>query len=535
MKALMLVLLALAVTSLSLPAAAARSATSEPPIPSDYESRSAIGSNPAHAAILEKADAAFAEGRWAQAASLFGSLPTEDEEAAHYPMRRRCQALTEQGLRAEAVDACNSLLRRVVPDAADLQAAVAALMLGSGRPSDADLKQATLLMQRVEGLDPGSVWSEAARCNVAERISDRAALAGCSAQLAQLAPGSRLARPFTEVAEGAQRRRFLKLGLLGAFALALLGTLLHRVFSGRRAAAMISAAFALLCFQVPAHAQAAAPGAAAPDAAPVPPASGSMSEDPQDVASAINRDMELVQKLAEHVSQAEELVKKNDWAGAVNEFVEVVTQAPYFVKGWRRLCEGYAYLGVPVEGAHACRQVLESPDSNAWDRAMLVHHLLSGPEGKKTEVRAEAKQLADAAVALAPGERWGYDAQCELALLVDDFVTLKSCSEHLDRLAPDDRKTVALAFSVALREKRLSDAEAIIERASAGGMDAASVERMRQMVAAQRPLLARVWRAAPLGVGLGAMAGIIALLGRFFWGMRSRAQRLSLTESRAAK
>ncbi|MDF3068223.1 MAG: hypothetical protein K0R38_3824 [Polyangiaceae bacterium] len=507
-------------------------ASTEPPSAGDRESIVAIGNDPGRLTTLRQADAAFERGRWAEAAALYHALPTDDEEAARYPMRRRCQALTEQGSRSEALSACQALVQRVVPEAADLQSLVAALMLGSGRPSDSDLRQATQLMQKVEGAEPGSVWSEAARCNIAQRVGDHAALGACSARLAQLAPNSRLAKPYAQLAQGEQRGRWLKLGVLSLFGLALLSTLLHRILNGRRAAVVASAALALACWAPTAQAQDTPPANPADNAA-----SSSESQAPQDVAGEINRDLELLQELSEEIAAAEELIKKNEWKEAVNKLVDVVTKAPYFVKGWRRLCEGYGYLGVPVEGAHACRQVLASPENNAWDRAMLVHHLLSGPDGTAAEVRAEAKQLADAAVALAPQERWGYDAQCELALLVDDLRTMQSCTQQLDRLVPDDRKTVALVFSLALREKRFSDAENVIERARAGGMDAPSLERMQRMVDSQRPFLSRLWRAAPLGVGVGVGVGVLVLLIRFLLSRRSRTARgaVSLTESRATK
>ncbi|HVY31351.1 MAG TPA: hypothetical protein VHB79_32585 [Polyangiaceae bacterium] len=530
----MLILLALAATAFPRAAGAVRPSAGEPATTSDVESLAAIGSNPEQLATVRRADAAFAEGRWAEAAALFGALPTTDEDAARYPMRRRCQALTEQNLRDDAVKACYALLKRVVPEAADLQAVVAALMLGSGRPADGDLEQATLLLRRIEGLDPDSVWFEAARCNIAQRVGDRAALATCSARLAQLAPDSRLSRPFLQVAERSERGRWLKLGLLGLLGLGLLVTLLHRVLAGRRAATVASAALLTLCVSASASAQDATPPSApnpvAESSSPAQPdaaESDSKAEDSEDTATAINRDMQLLETLVLEVNGAEELIKKDDWRGAIGKYVDVIKTAPYFVKGWRRLCEGYAYVNSPVEGAHACRQVLASKESNAWDRAMLVHHLLSGPDGKKPATRAEAKDLANAAVAMSPTERWGYDAQCELALLSDDFKTLKSCSEQLNRLAPDDRKTVALLFSAALHEKRLADAEKIIERAGAAGMDKPSLEHMSSLLDARRPALVRLWRSLPVLLGFGALAAVLVLLGRFLLNLRGRARNVS--------
>ena len=521
MNTWILIALALLATAFSRPVNA-----TEPLTASDRESLAALAQDQAQGATLRRADAAFEAGHWSEAAAVFGSLPTDNEEAARYPLLRRCQALTEQGGRSEALAACDALLHSVIPDAADLQAKVAALMLGTGRPSDGDLRMAKVLLDKVDGLDPDSVWSEAARCNVAQRIGDRSLLGACSARLSQLAPGSRLARPYAQAAGGRGRNLF-KFGFLGLLLAAALFTLAHRLL-GRRAALVASAALLLLAWPGAAQAQDQPAISTESSAAPA-----AVDNGPGDTAQGIEQDMQLLQDLSEKVATAEQLITaKNDWREAANKYVEILTIAPYFVKGWRRLCEAYSHLGQPVEGAHACRQVLESKEGNAWDRAMLVHHLLSGPEGTSQKVRAEAKELANAAVALEPKERWGYDAQCELALVTDDQNALKRCSEQLDRLAPDDRKTVALLFALALREHRAADAEKVIERARAGGIDAPTLARMRQSLDAQRPLVSRLWRSAPLGLGLGALATVLVLLGRYLLNLRARARVRGFGESR---
>lgn len=480
----------------------------------DQESLAALKEQPAKLKPLADADAAFQQQRWEAAAALYAALPAEDEDVARYPLRRRCQALTELGRSAEALAACQKLLNTVLPNAADLSAHVLALMLGTGRPSDSDLQQATMLLHRVEGMDPDSVWAEAARCAIAERIGDRSTLALCSAAIVQLSPNTRLAQRFSPAAQASSTGRWLKLGLLGALLLAALLTLGHSLVKRRKSVVVASACLLLGAWARPAAAQdAAATSAESSMSTELSTPAPASAATPEAEANAIDDEMAQVQAIAEKIAAAEALITdKSDWQGAVTKYNEVVGTVPYMVKVWRRLCEGYSYLSMPTEGAHACRQVLASQEANAWDRAMLVHHLLSGPDSAKAEVLTEAKALAAEAVAKSPNERWGYDAQCELALRANDLPGLKACSKRLDVLAHDDRKTIAILFSVALAEQRFADAEQLIERSRVGGMDEPSLERMRVNIRQREPLTRRLAHSAPLGLGIGAGAAALALL-----------------------
>jgi hypothetical protein len=495
MKLLLVFTLALLGFTASESARAGGRLAPDPLTQEDHESLATLQQQVSNLRPLAAADSAFNEQRWQAAAALYASLSLQDEDAARYPLRRRCQALTELGRRAEALVACEKLLHTVLPNAADLQAHLQALMLGAGRPSDAELQQATVLVRRIEGMDPDSVWAEAARCAVAERIGDRSTLALCSAALARLSPEGRLTQRFAPAAQASLSARWLRLGVLGALLLAALLTLGHS-FVTRRKGAVVASACLLLCgWARPAAAQDSATTpessiTAEPNTAAGTDASAARSEDE---AKAIDDEMAQVQAIIEKIAAAEALItEKNDWQSAVAKYNEIIVTVPYMVKAWRRLCEGYSYLGMPVEGAHSCRQVLASKEANAWDRAMLVHHLLTGPDRAKPEVLAEAKALAAEAAATSPNERWGHDAQCELALRANDLPALNACSKQLDILAHDDRKTVAMLFSVALAERRFADAEQLIERARAGGMEEASLQRMRLTLRQREPLTRRI-------------------------------------------
>jgi hypothetical protein len=538
MKLLLLLALALLGFTASESAWAGGRLAPDPLTQEDHESLAALKQQPSNLKPLADADHAFDEQRWEAAAALYAALPVDDEDAARYPLRRRCQALTELGRRADALSACKQLLNRVLPNAADLQAQLQALMLGTGRPSDADLQQATVLLGRVEGMDPDSVWAEAARCAVAERIGDRSTLALCSAALARLAPDGRLTQRFAPAVRASFTARWLKVGLLGALLLAALLTLAHSLATRRKGVVVASACLLLGAWARPAAAQDSAATQESNVAAEhstadasTPPASGSS----EDGVKAIDDEMAQVQVIIDKITAAEALItEKNDWQSAVAKYNEVVATVPYMVKAWRRLCEGYSYLGMPTEGAHSCRQVLASKEANAWDRAMLVHHLLSGPDRAKPEVLAEARALSADAIATSPNERWGYDAQCELALRTNDLPALEACSKQLDRLAPDDRKTVAVLFSVALAEKRFADAERLIERSRAGGMDEPSLERMRATLRQRQPLTQRIAHWAPIGLGVGAgAAALILLIGYVLNGRKRRRGAARLHASQA--
>jgi hypothetical protein len=143
---------------------------------------------------------------------------------------------------------------------------------------------------------------------------------------------------------------------------------------------------------------------------------------------------------------------------------------------------------------------------------MLVHYLLVGKAGKTPAARDEARRLAEEAVAAAPGERWGYDARCEIAVATEDLKTLAGCTQKLRELAPDDRKTAYLGWWLALREGRYDDAEKVVDQAVTDGLDAASAANMRREIDTKRPLLSRVARHLPLGLGAGALAALVVLV-----------------------
>jgi len=501
----------------------------------DYESVSALrAAGPDVARKLSEADAAYARGQWTQAAALYGELPSDDEAGARFPLRRRCLALAELGQRALAVEACQKLANLVIPNAADLQAMIGASMLGTDRPRDAELKQVLAMSQRIENMDPDGPWLPVARCEIAERLKDRGSLETCVAQLKEMAPEHRLTRRFQQaLGQGPRLASFLKLGLLGALGLGTLLTLGHRVFSRRRrAVATMALPVLVLLLAWPGRAGAQDFGIITepPSSGPQysgPPTEGEAKADELD--KELQDETQLLSELTDKIKAAEALIlQKNDWPGALVDYNAIIAKVPYCGRCWRRLCEGYSYVGMPVEGAHACRQVIASPDGNAWDRAMLVHHLLTGPDRDKKETREEAARAAADAVKLKPDDRWGYDALCEIALSDNDLPALKSCSDKLNQYAPDDRKTLSLLFTVALAEKRFSDAEALIERGRKGGLDAGTVAVMRKTLAAQGPIWWRLRESAPLGLLAAAIAAALAFGIRFLLNVRARSRAAAL-------
>ena len=503
----------------ALLAAPFANAASEARTPDDLEELvNAAQEIPGFDAALAPADAAFEARSWQKAAELYERASTMAKDEIAYPLRRRCEALTELRQRDAALRACKSMQNAKVSDAADLSALVGALMLGDGAATRTDLEMAKFLSRRIEGLDPDSVFSLAARCEVARRVGDGAALSACSKKLFELAPEHRLTRRFLASAHGGERSGTLKLLLFASLLIAIIATLAHRFFRPRRAthaSTAVAAAMCLLCAAPFARAQAigiieepADPNAPAYSG---PPTKADLEHDGE--VSAFKDEMKQLNELMDQINQAEDFItKKNDWPSGIKIYNQVITTIPYFVKGWRRLCEGYAALNLFEEGEHACRQVLASKEATAYDRALLVHHLLSGSKGKDPATRAEAKQLASDAVAAAPEERWGYDAQCEVAVLQKDRPALAACSKKLEQLAPDDRKTLAFAWSLAVTDQRYDDAARLIEDAKKRGLDEGTAKRMQRELESRLPLETRLKRRAPIGIAAGLVAAVAVML-----------------------
>ncbi|MFZ5893505.1 MAG: hypothetical protein ACOY0T_20760 [Myxococcota bacterium] len=507
---LQVVLAAALVTSVSL------AAPVEPRTPDDLEElMTAIPETPGLEAELQRADKAFEARNWQTALDLYRRAAELTKNEVAYPLRRQCEALTELGRRDEAMRACKGMQNAKVSDAADLSAVVGALTLGQGSLSPSELEIAKLLVRRIENMEPDSVFARAAQCDVARRVGDTSALSACSRQLLQIAPEHRLTRRFQQVASEQGKGRMLQLFALALLAVAILATLAHRFLRGRRGtrAAAVAAAACLIAAPSIVHAQAVGIVEEPVDPnAPVysgPPTKADLERDAE--LGAFKDEMKMLDELMGKINKAEEHITKNEWSKAVTLYNEVITTVPYFVKGWRRLCEGYVFLNMPEEGAHSCRQVLESKEATALDRAMLVHYLMSGPKRKDEASRQEAKRVAEEAVQLAPTERWGYDAKCEIAMVESDRTELANCSKKLQELAPDDRKTLAFNWTLAMMDKRFDDAQRLIEQAQQRGLDAVTAKRMQKELEAHLPLSARLKRNAPIGIAAGAGAALLIL------------------------
>lgn len=490
---------------------------------------------------LLQADRAFARGDYAAAAATHSEVAGASGRRIAYPLRRWCQALTELGRSSEAQPVCRDLLAVHIPNAADFAVATAALVRGSGPLPASTLAQARQFVARAEGMDPDSLWALSARCEVAVRVADASTLEQCWSGLARIAPEHRFTRRFAlERTAAARWARPLRIAFAMAMLLALLAAAVHKLRASVRlrrsgaTAAGAAVAFAALLYGAPASAEGGTsstleemgfgivedPAASASTCSGPPSPEAARGE--HEVAM-FKEEMKVLDKVMSQIKTAEDLIlNKGDWPTAINLYVDVIKISPNFVKGWRRLCEGYAYVGRPIDGAHACRQIFAAKQANAWDHSMLVHHLLTGPDGSKSAVRAEVKQLVAEAITMAPKERWGYDAQCELAQLTNDFSSLKSCSQQLQQLAPDDRRSVSLAFVVALREQRFGEAQALIDRARGKGLDEAVLRDMQRTLDRQGPLWRRMKTQWPLGLGAGLGAALLVLAPSWIGRMRKR-------------
>jgi tetratricopeptide (TPR) repeat protein len=156
------------------------------------------------------------------------------------------------------------------------------------------------------------------------------------------------------------------------------------------------------------------------------------------------------------LERGEALASAGDLPGALAAFREAAVVAPESALIARRECQALTRLGQHFEAVQSCLRALRNGGSPVEMRAM-VGAFMSGPEPPTTGELAQAMRLARRARDTAPGEPWGYAAECDIAERIRDTQMLEHCLNDLERVAsPHDETARAIAMVAPLRSSWLT-------------------------------------------------------------------------------
>lgn len=462
--------------------------------------------------------------------------------------RQSCEAALELesggGSAASSRGPCHSaFLTDGAPE--DMRNEVASLMSPRTRPSLDDLVVATLISDAAIRKATNQPWGYLARCDIARRLGGADVLETCLADLRRVAPDHPATkRALTFAAEHAAPGIWA-LRLL--FWLAMLGTLIHALWRRERSAPtripgaakpvalLLLTACALLSAFVArvAHAdETTNPEPLSEVEAKGPPkdkdqlsqfriddANPEASIPPLEMQN--KRPLEFGYYIQDLAAKAEQATKRGDHAAAARFYLALAKAVPSSGVGPRKMCQSLEAAGDLPQAVVACRTVLTRAGTTAADYIHFVQLALAVPGPLAANQRAELEAVlahlnSEAQLGAVP-----VMLRCELALRADDTGALATCAETLERVAPQDPKTVSFEWALALRRHNRSAAIGLIERARGAGVSADGVAKMER---ATRQMTVRlVSQIVLLFVGAALVAALSAL------GFRHLAQRRRVT------
>jgi hypothetical protein len=385
----------------------------------------------------------------------------------------------------------------------DMRNEVSSMLAPGVSPSLDDLAVATLVADASVRMAPEQPWGYLARCTVARRLGNADVLKACLRDLRAVAPNDpQTARELAMAPEPVSLGVWLaRCGL----ALLLLATLVHAISKSTSARqrrlgtrVRMAAAFALAASLVsvtPLHAQQFGDEMSLPpDPSGRPDPRADLSKlkindaDPESsIPTTEQRNKGPLQFgyfLQDLVDRAEKASKRGDHAAAARYYRALSKASPDVVVGPRLLCVELELGNDIPDAIKACRTALTLGGTRVADYTRFVQLALKKPDGLSD---LEGKELYAVLDHMAQGADLGKvvpTLRCEVALRVEDAATLATCTGQLEKLAPNDPKTVSFAWALALHERDRGEAERLIARAREIGMSADGVAKMEAATSA---------------------------------------------------
>jgi tetratricopeptide (TPR) repeat protein len=479
--------------------------------------------SPRAAQLFQEGEALVAKGALAEAEAIF----QRGHEA--YPegsllWRRDCEMRTAMGQRKEAILACSEALERLHSGISE-RALASAFIDGPSPPTNGDLYQAWLVMDRARNNPLGQVTLAATKCDLAERIGDGIMLQQCSDELGRIAPNDSATKRASAALSAFGPRAGFWIGW-GAVLAAVLLTLIDafrqmrlRRRPGAPAAVLLAS---LLCTLVTLRA----------DAKPTPGANLSKwpvnLDNPEDgIPNEKDRNEDPLNFgywLQDVAANAEIKSKAGDHETAAKLWAALGKAVPDRAVSYIKLCEEYELMGDLTRATSACGDALLRDGLRVQDYTHFVKVMLAKPgELREKDVKA-LDAVLDHMKADPGGRDFVPDLECQVGAKTSNVAQLRECTTVLSVRAPDDAKTVTYLWALALAEGRFDDARKLGDRAKAAGVSGESVAAMERLTAANE---ARHRRTLVSLAAAALFAAGLAFLSRKLWRLYRRQPELA--------
>lgn len=446
--------------------------------------------------------------------------------------RRHCQVLTELGRRVEAKEACKQALIR--SSAMDSRAMVGALMASREPATPVDLIQAVRESVAARRLQE-QPFSDAALCEIAHHIGDEAMLNSCVESLQRIAPDNFETRRWQSVQKQTPAwALWLGWSVLG---LVVVATAMHALWGWLRRpakSARVPAVATLVCLAVTSLSSTAR--AEAPPTEDKP-ARWQLSrfpidhKDPERRIPSIeerNKDpLEFGYFLQDLNTEALKAEREGNYRTSVKYWRAAAKAVPDAAVSFGKACRAYQIIGEREQAIEFCSKALNLQGATEEDYLRFGELITQKPMPLS---ELEIKDL-DAVIAHLRKEKEEAAAavvECRLGVKLEDAVRLKSCTQTLNKLNPNDPRTMTFAWSYALLRKDYGEAKRLVAAMEKSAMPPAALANVK--AATDK---ASAWWRRPFTDGRYALAAAVSLVSILI-GLFLLRRRLARTEPASA-
>jgi len=228
--------------------------------------------------------------------------------------------------------------------------------------------------------------------------------------------------------------------------------------------------------------------------------------------------------------RAEAAMARGDHAAAVKYFRALAKAVPERSVSFAKICAAYDAMGDWDNAVTNCKTALGKAGVKLDDYVHFVRLVLAKPkalgsaeiadlDASIAHLEVELGKTRPAAAATETGQpRDAAGSQllvqqlrCELGARLEDARRLEACTRALSTLAPDDPRTIAFGWALALAKQDWDEAEQVVGRARRVGLARDAVERMESKLRSARDRASGL--PSVIGGTRGAIAfGLVALL-----------------------
>lgn len=239
---------------------------------------------------------------------------------------------------------------------------------------------------------------------------------------------------------------------------------------------------------------------------------------------ALRAPLEMGYQLMLLSERADAATKRGAHEAAAKYWKAIAKAVPERSLGFSRACQSYEAAGKSDLALEQCRSALGRSGATLEDNLRFVRLSLERPAISPNDVEDIAAIAAHLKQQLGgdKGAQKAAEITCQLGARISDLARLQSCTRELQKLAPQDPQTAIFAWTLAMKQGDLAQADSLVRQAQAAKLPDSALDRMRGALDQERDRRLPWWRklrdprtiALAFGVLLAIGGGVFALRGR---------------------